>query len=213
MTTPPSATPLSADKLRERLGGVSSPEMNGDNLAITLCSHFDDPDDEDGADDSGWSTAAVNGCNSTLDAIHALYLATLTAREEIIAGLTGERDAAQAEAACAGGDSDNFKARAETAEVKLKDTLTRERSLKGERDVANALATEWFNKATSARSRITVLEEALRPFAKERDRYPPPASFRPVDRPLHSGDLKLSDLDRAAASLSPPTQVTEKEGA
>lgn len=70
----------------ERLGGVSIERMGGDNLAVTLCSHFDNPDQEQD-DDSGWTADAVAGCDETLSAIHAHYvaaLATLRARSGIL---------------------------------------------------------------------------------------------------------------------------------
>lgn len=72
-------------KLRENLGGIRCDLMNGDNLAITLCSHFDDG--EESECDHCWSPAAIAGCDQTLDAIHAYYAAEITK-------LRAERDAA-----------------------------------------------------------------------------------------------------------------------
>lgn len=93
-TTTPSPAPLSEKDLRVRLGFVEIPEMDGDNIAVLLCSHFENPE-QDQDDEHGWTPDAISGCNKTLDAIHALYLATLTAKDEIIAGLTADRDDAQ----------------------------------------------------------------------------------------------------------------------
>lgn len=59
----------------ERIGGVEIEQMNGDNLAVTLCSHFDNPDQEQ--DDNGWSEDATEGCDATLEAIHARYVEAL----------------------------------------------------------------------------------------------------------------------------------------
>lgn len=65
------------ERAGDRLGGVSIERMEGDNLAITLCSHFDDPDQE--MDETGWTEAAVDGCDETLSAIRAHYTAAITA--------------------------------------------------------------------------------------------------------------------------------------
>lgn len=61
-----------ARRLFERLGGVSSPKMEGDNLAILLCGYFDNPDQEDD-DENGWTLDAVTGCDEVLDAIRAHF--------------------------------------------------------------------------------------------------------------------------------------------
>ena len=67
-------------RLRNTLGGVSVPEnMHGDNLAILLCSFFEDADGEQ--DESGWTEAATDGCDKTLDAIHAHYAPRIEALE------------------------------------------------------------------------------------------------------------------------------------
>lgn len=67
-----------ARRLRTKLGFVSVPLMRGDNLAVTLCTEFDNPDQEaDG--DTGWTPDAIEGCDTTLDAIHALYAPTIAA--------------------------------------------------------------------------------------------------------------------------------------
>jgi hypothetical protein len=59
-------------RLRSHLGGVSTDAMRGDNLAITLASAFEDPDEEpDG--DTGWGATALREGDAALDAIHAHY--------------------------------------------------------------------------------------------------------------------------------------------
>lgn len=62
--------------LRDTLGGVSIDRMNGDNLAITLCTYFEDAD-EDVDDETGWTPSAVAGCDEALAAIHAHYAAEI----------------------------------------------------------------------------------------------------------------------------------------
>lgn len=55
----------------ERIGGVEIEAMEGDNLAILLCAHFDDVDGEQ--DDNGWTEAATTGCEQALKAIAEKY--------------------------------------------------------------------------------------------------------------------------------------------
>lgn len=67
-------------KAHENLGGVQAPAMNGDNLAVSLCSYFDEGDDwpeGDGPDDCGWSPSATNGYEQTIDAIRQHYTRAL----------------------------------------------------------------------------------------------------------------------------------------
>lgn len=62
------------------LGGVSAPAMNGDNLAVSLCSYFDEGDEwpeDDGPDDCGWSPSAITGYEQTIDAIRQHYTCAL----------------------------------------------------------------------------------------------------------------------------------------
>jgi hypothetical protein len=67
------------ERLREGLGGVTSPKMQGDNLAILLCSHFDNPDQ--GEDENGWTEDAIAGMYEVLDAIHQHYAKHIDALE------------------------------------------------------------------------------------------------------------------------------------
>ncbi len=63
------------ERAQSKLGHVSVDAMNGDNLAVTLCTHFDDGEGDE--DENGWTPAASDGCDSTLKAIHAVYVAGL----------------------------------------------------------------------------------------------------------------------------------------
>jgi hypothetical protein len=76
------------EELRLRLGGIQVDAMNGDNLAVTLCTHFDDG--EESEDDSSWSKAALDGQSTTLDAIHAHYATVIT---QLVNERDGEREA------------------------------------------------------------------------------------------------------------------------
>jgi hypothetical protein len=79
----------SIERLHERLGGVHVPEhMHGDNLAILLCSFFEDHEGEIG--ENGWTDAAIAGQDAVLSAIRDHYGPTLRA-------LAAERDALRAE--------------------------------------------------------------------------------------------------------------------
>ncbi|WP_242221656.1 hypothetical protein [Shinella zoogloeoides] len=57
---------------RERLGGIETPMMNGDNLAILLCTFFDKSEQKND-DETGWSPDAITGMYEVLDAIHRHY--------------------------------------------------------------------------------------------------------------------------------------------
>ena len=72
MPTEPDLTPEALEALQERLGGVEVPEtMHGDNLAILLCSFFEDAEGE--INDNGWTDAAIAGQDAVLTAIRAHY--------------------------------------------------------------------------------------------------------------------------------------------
>lgn len=61
-----------------RLGNIETTLMHGDNLAVTLCTHFDDGADSD--DDTGWSPAAIAGYQEVIAAICEHYAAAIRAR-------------------------------------------------------------------------------------------------------------------------------------
>lgn len=58
------------ERANERVPGIEVPAMNGDNLAVTLCSHFDDGEE---ADETGWSDSANEGYDQTIAAIRKHY--------------------------------------------------------------------------------------------------------------------------------------------
>lgn len=60
------------EQLNNSLPSISTPMMKGDNLAIVLCTVFDDGREET-ADDNGWSIAARNGYEEVIAAIRDHY--------------------------------------------------------------------------------------------------------------------------------------------
>lgn len=66
--TPTSATRTEVELLHKELGSVSTPDMHGDNLAILLCSFFEDDDT-----DNGWTDAALARQEAVLAAIRGHY--------------------------------------------------------------------------------------------------------------------------------------------
>lgn len=77
MTTTPNQTTReeisgALERAIDRIMGVEVPAMNGDNLAVTLCSVFDDPDQE-ADDETGWTEAATDGYEQVCAAIRALF--------------------------------------------------------------------------------------------------------------------------------------------
>ena len=63
--------PLDLDALYERLSSVTTPLMQGGNLAILLCSHFDNPDQDQ--NENGWSDDAIAGYEEVLAGIKSHY--------------------------------------------------------------------------------------------------------------------------------------------
>ena len=59
-------------RLGESVGGIRTPRMEGDNLAVILCSYFDNPD-QAVDDELGWTPDAVAGCDEVLAAIRLHY--------------------------------------------------------------------------------------------------------------------------------------------
>ena len=59
-------------RIFERLGGVETPMMEGDNLSVLLASYFEDPDDETD-DETGWGETALKGMEEVLEAIRAHF--------------------------------------------------------------------------------------------------------------------------------------------
>lgn len=67
------------DRAIDRIMGVEIEAMNGDNLAVVLCSHFD-CDDGSEPDDNGWSQAATDAYDEIKQEIAGLFVPV---REEI----------------------------------------------------------------------------------------------------------------------------------
>lgn len=63
----------------ERIMGVEIEAMGGDNLAVLLCGHFDDPDDGSDIDDTGWSQSAVDAYDAIKAEIAKLFVPVHTA--------------------------------------------------------------------------------------------------------------------------------------
>ena len=95
-TTP---RPLDRQKVRNAIGGAfvedSGPRAVDDNLAIALCTYFNDrPDcpDEPNSDEHGWKPWVAAKCNAALDAITEAAVEAVTGRrgEETAPAVRGE---------------------------------------------------------------------------------------------------------------------------
>lgn len=65
-----------SDDLRVTLGGVATPIMGGDNLAIVLAGYFEPHIEDEELDNSGtWKQGAIDAADEILDAIHSHYAA------------------------------------------------------------------------------------------------------------------------------------------
>lgn len=80
------------DRAIEQIMGIEIEAMNGDNLAVTLCSHFDDPDGGE-LDDNGWSQAATDA----YDEIKAEIAGKFVPVREAIAAFARHRQQAERE--------------------------------------------------------------------------------------------------------------------
>ncbi len=75
----------------EQVMNVSTPLMGGDNLAVLLCSHFDNPDQESD-DDCGWSPDAIAAYDQIKAAVEAHFAPALTRITETLAKHKGAED-------------------------------------------------------------------------------------------------------------------------
>ena len=73
------------ERLIDRIMSLSTPMMEGDNLAIVLCSFFENPE-QDVCDDTGWTDAATTGYEEVRAAIQDHFSPILAA----LAKLDGE---------------------------------------------------------------------------------------------------------------------------
>ena len=85
---------LNADTVIDRLAGIEVSQMKGDNLAVSLCSYFDNPDQEEG--EQGWTPDAIKGYEEVMAAIRE-HLAPLVAAPALAAALLAERKAREVE--------------------------------------------------------------------------------------------------------------------
>lgn len=67
---------VSIGSANRSVAGISTPLMYGDNLAVFLCSQFDDG--EPAEDDTGWSPAAIAGYKQVIHAIREHYSDAIT---------------------------------------------------------------------------------------------------------------------------------------
>lgn len=66
----------------DRIMGVEIEAMGGDNLAVFLCSHFDDLDDGSEPDDNGWSQTAIDAYEEIKAEIAGLFVPVLAILQE-----------------------------------------------------------------------------------------------------------------------------------
>lgn len=140
-------------RLHDTLGGITVPYiMHGDNLAITLCTAYDNPDQD--ADETGWTPDAISGQEAVLAAIRAHY-------DPTIRSLTAERDAALAREA-------TLKASIEADRQSLRFINSRHDAMRAERDAANERAERVADALTEAAAQDG--EIALSEMRTDRDR-------------------------------------------
>ena len=79
-------------RVHDEIGGIETPCMGGDNLAVTICSYFNDPDQHED-DETGWGKTATNAWEEVEKAIQDHYEPTISQLE---AQLEALKKAAQA---------------------------------------------------------------------------------------------------------------------
>jgi hypothetical protein len=79
LDSPSPPLPGEIARIDERVGWITTPRMQGDNLSVTLCAHFDNADQEE--DENGWTPDAIAGCEEVLAAIRAHYASVFSAYE------------------------------------------------------------------------------------------------------------------------------------
>lgn len=67
-------------KACETVMGIETPMMRGDNLAVTLCSYFEDIEGE--PDDNGWHPKAIEGHDQVKSGIEQHFLKAIDAARE-----------------------------------------------------------------------------------------------------------------------------------
>ena len=75
------------DRAIDRIMSVEIEAMNGDNLAVTLCSYFEDADDTSEPDDNGWSQSATDAYDEIKQEIAGLFVPV----REIVASLAAQQ--------------------------------------------------------------------------------------------------------------------------
>ena len=65
------------ERANETMPGITVPASNGDNLAIALCTYFDDGEEPD--DETTWSAAATEGYEQMIAAIREHYSGAIDA--------------------------------------------------------------------------------------------------------------------------------------
>ena len=68
-------------KACETVMGIETPMMRGDNLAVTLCSYFEDMEGE--PDDNGWHPKAIEGHDQVKRGIEQHFLKAIDAAREV----------------------------------------------------------------------------------------------------------------------------------
>lgn len=69
------------EKACDTVMGIETPMMRGDNLAVTLCSYFEDMAGE--PDDNGWHPRAIEGHDQVQRAIEMHFLKAIDAAREV----------------------------------------------------------------------------------------------------------------------------------
>lgn len=147
---PTAAQDADLEMLHGTLGGITVPSiMHGDNLSITLCTAYDNPD-QDADDETGWTPDAISGKESVLSAIKAHY-------DPALRKLTADRDALKAE------KEKLERLRAEIERLRVENERNAEIAIH-----AIKQGVEWKARAEKAEAELAALKGAMvKPLAWE----------------------------------------------
>jgi chromosome segregation ATPase len=144
-------------RLNETLGSISSPPVfYGDNLAIVLCAAFEDDGEQN---ENGWTDAAIEGCETTLQAIRGHYAPLADRIEALTAELTlaeqrGYSNAMEAERKL-------HEDRIDELEVSLQAVLNREAATTARYDAKTDELEDKLAKATEALRAVAQHEASI----------------------------------------------------
>lgn len=183
--------------LHDTLGSVTVPDiMHGDNLAITLCTAYDNPD-QDADEETGWTPDAIAGQEAVLAAIRDHYDPAIRCAIALRAQAAKDK----AEIAEARRRRDEWRKKAEGYDavcLALREKVGAPWPPHLSRVMWAGLAAAEKKRADDAEARIARLEAALREIAKQKRANELQSAYEEVTADFEEGYDACVDRARAA---------------